>query len=152
MSLTVTSQAAAYYNMYTFENSDTYTENAVDETTVSEDSYNISSLSNAIDAFNKSDSTNIGFIDNVTSYAKNVYETSQLSVYDTLTADNSVSDILSNNTDLSNLYELSGTYSMSSATYLASLSVASSTETDTSSSISSYLDDSSSESVLDVLA
>ena len=53
MSLTVTSMANNYVNTYNFKNSETYKENAVDETELSKSKYNISSVTNAVDTLIK---------------------------------------------------------------------------------------------------
>jgi len=154
MSITVNNLSSFYYNTYALSNSDTYKENAVDSSDVAKESYNVANLTNAFDALANSDTVDFNMIGNVDSYAKNIYTISQLDVYDTLTSATSVSDILSNNSDLSGLYEFLGANDLVSKDYYeAVLDEDAGTDTTTESqSYSDYLDDNTSGSVFDTLA
>ena len=149
MSMSVTNQASSYYSSYTFLSSEECTENAVDEAEVSEDSYNISSLTNALDTLEISSSTDISGIGNLNSYAEGLYKLSQLGVYSTLSSaseDAGISDLLTNTSSASDLIELSTTSSTLSEAYITYTSEA------TTSSLNDYesgLSSSTSGSLLD---
>ena len=143
MSLTVTSMANNYVNTYNFKNSETYKGNAVDETELSKSKYNISSVTNAVDTLSKINSVSLSSIGNITNYVNDAYKLSQSSCYNDLSnQSSSISDILSNNTDMSKLYGLSSTYSMSSSELNASLKLSALESSNSSSSYSGYLKES----------
>jgi hypothetical protein len=120
MSLSVTNQAALSYLKYDYLKSDSYTENAIDESAVSESDYNISSLTNALDTLNNSDSLDFSGVGNLTSYTKDLYKLSQLGSYDTLTdsTNANVSGLLTNTSDISDLAALSTSKSLLSTDYI----------------------------------
>ena len=120
MSLSVTNQAALSYLKYDYLKSDSYTENAIDESAVSESDYNISSLTNALDALSNSNSLDFSGVGNLTSYTKDFYKLSQLGSYDTLTdsTNANVSGLLTNTSDLSKIASLSSENSLMSEAYI----------------------------------
>lgn len=138
--MTISAQAANYFNSFIMENSSgassAVPDISVDEAVVREDKYNITSLSNALDASNKAASINIYSISNVSNYAKNCIKVSQLSDYDSIgkSPDNRIIELLSNRTDLSDLYD-----SMSTLDYINTLTQSSFAKTSVSSVFNSYL-------------
>jgi hypothetical protein len=151
MGLSVSDSASLYYNMYSFQNSDTYKNNTVDPSSVSKDKYNISNLSNALDALSKEDTSNFSSITNVNNYAKSIYNVSQLTNYNTISSTSKYSDLLSNNTDLSSLYETLGSINILNSGDMESLWNTYAANA-TSQTYSSYLSKSGLGSVLDTLA
>jgi len=152
MSLTVYTQSTFYYNSYALINSETYQENAVDSTKISENSYNISNMTNALEALNTGDTVNFNFLGNIKSYAKNLYIMSQLNFFDNLNSSNTkISNILSNDMDLSGMYSMMGSKNLISKQYYDYILENTETETtkDISSSYSDYLSGNMSGNVLD---
>lgn len=139
MGLTVSSMASDYYSLYALQNSDSYEKNKVDESEVSANIYNISSLTNALDDLNNAGTMDYCTIGNVSSYAKNSMKLSQSSVYKELSdsADTGISSLLTNSTDTSSIYSNLSTLSTLTSDYLESISETVDT-TQTSSYISSY--------------
>ena len=108
MGLTVSSSASQYYKLYSLSNTATYKANTVDSSSVSKENYNVSSLSNALDSLNKTDTASFSSITNVNSFAKNSYNVSQLSNYKTLSNSTSLTNannLLSNKANYSGIYE-----------------------------------------------
>ena len=120
MSLSVTNQAALSYLKYDYIKSDSYTENAIDESAVSESDYNISSLTNALDALNNGTSVNISGLGNLNNYTRDLYKLSQLGSYDTLTdsTNANVGGLLTNTSKMSDITALSVSKSLLSADYI----------------------------------
>jgi hypothetical protein len=109
MSLTVSNQASNLYQQYAMQNSDTYKNNAVDPSAVSKEDYDVSNMANAMDALESADQVDLYSVGNVDSYASNLYQVSQLSDYSTLTANQTVSELLpgsSGDSSLSKIYSL----------------------------------------------
>lgn len=108
MSISVTAQAQNMYNAYALTNSDSYKENEIDSSAVSKEKYNVSNITNALDALEKADSVSFESIGNIDSYAKNTYQLSQLDSYSKLsdTSGTSVVDLLSGKTDSNDIYKL----------------------------------------------
>jgi hypothetical protein len=92
MSLTISNQAQYLYNNYTYSNSGNYKKNEVDSSTVSKEKYDVSNLTNALDAMDKTDSANLNAIGDINTYVQNAYNLSQLDSNETL-SDSSSSDI-----------------------------------------------------------
>ena len=74
MSFSVSSHAQYLFSIYTFNNSRTYSENAVDTASVSKEKYNVSNLANALDAMITADSIGISSISNLSAYVQNNYK------------------------------------------------------------------------------
>lgn len=110
MSLTVTNQAADLYNQYKLQNSETYKNNAVDASAISKENYNVSNITNAMDALVSTDKVDLNSVGNIGSYASSQYEVSQLANYDTLSAkNNNIADFLpgsGSDDSLTNVYNL----------------------------------------------
>jgi len=111
--------------------------------------YNVSDISNALDALEKTDSVSFESIGNVDSYAKNAYKLSQLDDYDKLsdTSSSSISDLISGKTDTNDIYKLLADKNTLSTDEIQSLLESGSSA---SSQYSTYL--SSSGSVINTLA
>lgn len=155
MSMTVGNQAALSYSTYSFTNSDAYETYAVDSSEVSEEYYNISSVSNAVEAMNDAiDSSSPYSVGKVDSYVKNQLSLSQLGIYEDLsdTIDSyDVASLLNGDTDLSEMYDLANSSNQISEDYISSLLESSGYVSSAVSSYSSYLEeDSSTTSLLDV--
>ena len=120
MNLSVTNQAALSSLKYDYLKSDSYTENAIDESAVSESDYNISSLTNALDTLSNSNSLDFSGVGNLTGYTKDLYKLSQLGSYDTLTdsTNANVSGLLTNTSKMSDIAALSVSKSLLSADYI----------------------------------
>jgi hypothetical protein len=83
MGMTVDSLAQSYYNQYNFLNSQTNQKNTVDPSSVSENDYGVSNLSNALNVLNDTESAN-PISTNLDKFVENSYELSQLPEYNTL--------------------------------------------------------------------
>lgn len=154
MSLTIYTQANFYYNSYALTNSKTYQENAVDSTKISQDSYHIADMTSALEALDTGDSVDYDFLGNVNSYAKNLYVMSQLNFFDDVSSSAAkISDILSNDRDLSGMYSMMGSSDLISEQYydyiLDNTDSDVEASSDTASSYSDYLNSGLSGSVLD---
>ena len=118
MSLTVSNQASLYYNNYTYTNSDSYTENAVNSSAVSKNNYNIENLTNALKTLELNATNDFDSIININNYAKNLFSLSQLDIYEELSSNTTeISNILENNADLSDLYSYFGTNNLVNKAY-----------------------------------
>jgi hypothetical protein len=119
MGLTVSQSASIAYNISSLESSDSYKKYAVDSSSVTKEDYNVSNLASALDALGKTDTADFSSISNIDGYAKSVYSISQLSEYEAIRSDTTVSnaeDLLTNSTDLSGLYDSLGTYELMQST------------------------------------
>ena len=108
MSITVGSMSALSYDTYMFKNSSAYEENAAGESEVSKEYFNIYSISSAAEASGAASSADFGSISSVASCAASAIGVSQLSIYDTLTADSTdsgIASLLTNDADISELYD-----------------------------------------------
>jgi len=85
VSMTVDSMAQSYYNQYTFSTSQTATQNAVDSSTISKSDFNISNLTNALDALDTTENVN-PYTTNLDQYVQSSFNESQLSQYSTLSS------------------------------------------------------------------
>lgn len=143
MSITVSAQAQNMYNAYALSNSDAYKENEIDSSTVSKEKYNVSNLTNALDALEKTDSVGFASVGNVDTYSKNVFFKSQLDNYDKLsdTDTTSISDLISGKTDVNDIYKLLADQNTLSSDKIKSLMDA---DTSTGAKYSAYLNDSGS--------
>lgn len=155
MSLTVYTQSTFYYNSYVLTGSERYRSNAVDSTKISEDSYNISDMTNALEALDTGDTVDFNFLGNISSYAKNLYSISQWNFFDGLSSSNTkVGDILANDTDLSGIYSMMGSNNLISKQYYTY--ILDNTDADTAEDIGSrysdYLSGKISGNVLDASA
>lgn len=106
MSLTVSSLAKSYYNIYALTNSDAYKARAVDSSAVSKSKFNVVDVDGALDML--SSESNFSTIGSIGSYAKDLYKLSQIkdkSSSDTLT--NSVVSLLSKDTDMFSILDTS---------------------------------------------
>ncbi len=149
MSITVTNQAQNMYNAYALTNSDTYKENEIDSSVVSKEKYNISNLTNALDAMDKADSVSFESIGNIDSYAKNTYKLSQLDSYEKLsdTSSDNITDLLSGKAGSNDIYKLIEDRNTLTTDEIESLI---GTDGSTSSQYSKYLSDNG--SVINTLA
>lgn len=165
MSLTLGNYAASYYNTYSFKNSSTYTQNKVDSSEISKDTYNVSNLTNALDAVDNGTLNSFASVTNVGIYSQNVFKVSQLSEYndvkDKISDNDGLINLLSGSTDLSSMYNLLGSQSKINAENTKKIiqqaeEKPDTTDTDSNetnvNSYSGYLNRSSSGSLLDVLA
>ena len=156
MGLTVSAQASNAYAAYALKNSETYENYAVDTSEVSENYFNISSVSDAVDAMNSVlDSTSSLYsVGRVDSFVRSQYQFSQLGIYENLrerVSSYDVSGVLSSDTDLSDMYKLANTSNQVSSDYISSLLESSGYTESNSSSYSSYLEEESGTSgLLDV--
>ena len=104
MSLTVLDEASNYYNMYSFQNSDAYKNYAANSSSVTQNDYSVSNLTNALNAVSNADTTNFSSILNVDSFAKNSYQISQLSDYGAFNSSSAnLTNMLSNTSDMNEL-------------------------------------------------
>lgn len=158
MGLTVSNQASYYYKVYEYQNTESFSENKVDEAAVLKDSYNISSIASAFDSIDKTISTDFYAIGNVTSYAKNSMKLSQSDYFDKLFkySENTMTDLLKNNNDMSGIYSRLTALSTVNEDYFEYYS-SDSEESDTEeksaiSKYSNYLSEDKTEGLLDILA
>ena len=146
MGLTISAQASNAYAAYALKNSETYENYAVDTSEISEEYFNISSVSDAVDAMNSVlDSTSSLYsVGRVDSFVRSQYQFSQLGIYENLRErinSYDVSGVLTSDTDLSDVYELANTSNQVSSDYINSLLESSGYTESTSSSYSSYLEE-----------
>lgn len=126
MGLTVSAQASNAYTAYALKNSDTYENYAIDMNDVSEEYFNISSVSDAVDAMNSvlDSAASLYSVGKVDSFVRSQYQFSQLGIYENLKdkiGSYDVTGVLSNDTDLSDVYELANTSNQVSSDYIRSL-------------------------------
>ncbi len=156
MGISVYNQALSYYNKYAFTNSDTYRNNAVDPSEVSESCYQVPNITGALSALEMTNSVDLSVIGNLESDAKSLYQMSQLDFSDMSSFCNAdITALLNNDADLSGMYALLASKDLLSEAYLDSLSDDSTAESGAVGSYESYLNsksDSSSDSSLDTLA
>ena len=124
MGMTISDQASYEYNLYKYQNSSAAKSSTVDSSAVSKKYYNISNISNAIDALNGISSQNGYSIGNLNTYAVGLIQGSQLSDYSTIKGNLKSSvqtELLSGSTDLSSLYSTLGFNASSTKDYLSIL-------------------------------
>lgn len=158
MGMTVSNQASYLYSLYQYESSTAAQSSSVDLSAVSKQQYNISSLSNAVDALNGVSSQNGYSIGSASSAAAGLIQESQLSGYATI-KDNLKSsvqtEIFSGNADLSSLYSTLGFNPVSTRDYLKILSggyASSGSSGNAVNDYKSYLSSSTETSLLNFLA
>lgn len=99
--------ANEYYNIYNFTNSDTYSNNKVDDSKVSEDAFNISDIGNALEAMADADDVDFSSIGNISNYAGNALKLSQSSFFSDNSSDSPVvRDMISNSSYGSSIYDV----------------------------------------------
>lgn len=158
MGMTVSNQASYLYSLYQYENSPSAQSSSVDPSEVSKQQYNISNLSNAVDALNSVTSRNGYSIGSVSACAADLIQQSQLSDYSTIkdTLKSSVqTGILSGSTDLSALYSTLGFNPESTRDYLKILSSGDTSSGSSGNAVNdyrSYLSSSTETSLLNFLA
>ena len=154
MGMTVSGDAAYYINSYNLSKSEAAADYSVDSSTVSKSCFNVSDITNAIEALGNTDSISIGLIGKVTDYANNTYSLSQLSSYSTLkkaaASISDVSNIITNNTDLSGIYDNLYINVESATEYIESLTDTTASDTQAS-AYSSYLNETIAESSINIL-
>ncbi len=137
MSLTVSSEAAFNYNLSAFLKSDTYTENAVDASTVTKDSFQITDMTEALTTLDEADGVDFSTIGNLSTYVKNLYAGSQTVVAESLrniqTQTVSYTSLLNNDDDMSSIYGLLYSSSYTKTASYASMLAASYATADSSS-------------------
>lgn len=132
MGLTVSGLSSLYYNTYALKSSDTYKNNAVDSSTVSQNEYNVPDIAAAFDSLDtESDFSSIG---SISSYAREVYRLSQIQSKATLDSkSSSILNLLSGDTDL---YGVLGSVSAENSVKLATALSENSSSTDHTESVS----------------
>ncbi len=156
MSMTVFNQAAISYSNYSLLNSSTYQTYSVDASELSKERYNVSGIRTTFSAMTEAtDSANLYSIGKIDSFVKSKFDFSQIGTYEDLNDTiNSygVSSLLNNDSDLSELYSFARITSQLSADYMSSLLESNGYVSSAVSNYTSYLEDASSNSVLDVSA
>ena len=155
MSMTISNQAALSYGTYNLKKSEAYETYAVDSSEISEEYYNVSSVTDALDAMQEAnDSASLYSVGRIDSFVKTQYDFSQISIYEKLkdtVGSYDVAGVMSNDTDLSDMYELANSSSQISEDYVNSLLESSSYVQSAASSYSSYLEeDTATSTLLDV--
>ncbi len=155
MSMTVSNQAALSYGAYALKNSKEYEDYAVDSGEVSKECYNISSISNAVEAMNNAlDASGPYTMGKVDSFVRSQLLISQTGIYENLSeklASYDVDGLLSNDSDLSGMYSLSSASSLISKDAISSILESNGYTASATSSYSSYLEDENeASSLLDV--
>ncbi len=156
MGISVSNLALSYYNKYAFTNSDTYRNNAVDPSEVSQSCYQVSNITGAFSALEMTNSVDLSVIGNLESDAKSLYQMSQLDFSNFHSLCNTdMTGILNNDTDLSGLYTLLARKNLFSNAYLNRLFSDNTSESSAVKSYESYLNSasgSSADSSLDTRA
>jgi hypothetical protein len=141
MGMTISDQASYEYGLYQYENSSAAKNNTVDSSAVAKKYYNISSISNAVDAMSGASSKNGYSLGSVNTYAVGLIQESQLSDYSTI-KDNLKSSVqtalLSGSTDLSSLYSMLGFNAASTKDYLSILNSGTSSGSSSASAVDNY--------------
>lgn len=104
MSLTVSNLSKAYYNIYALTSSDTYKDNEVNSSEVSQSKYNVSDINNALDML--SVESNFSTLGSVSSYATDMYKLSQVDATSSSDSTSSLLSLLSGDTDFTNMYSI----------------------------------------------
>lgn len=150
MSLTVFDEARNYYNMYSFQNSDAYQNYAANSPSVTQNNYNVSNLTDALNAVNNADTADFSSILNVDSFAKNSYEISQLSDYGAFcNSSTNLTSMLSNTSDMNEI--LSSVSSVNTGLVKAAIESYLSTSGSTAQAYNDSLSADGSNSLLDML-
>lgn len=103
MSLAVSSLSKSYYNIYALTNSDTFKQNAVDSSAVSQARFNVSDINHALDML--SSESKFSTIGSVASDAKDIYKLSQVKDRGTNDAlSNNVVSLFAKDTDMANFF------------------------------------------------
>jgi len=103
MSIAVSSLSRSYYNIYALTNSDTFKQNAVDASAVSQAKFNVSDINDALDML--SSKTTLGTIGSAASHAKDLYKLSQVKDRGTDDAlSSSVVSLFAKDTDMSDFF------------------------------------------------
>jgi hypothetical protein len=103
MSIAVSSLSKTYYNIYALTNTDTYKQNAVDASAVSQAKFNVPDVNEALEML--SSESKLNTIGSAASYAKDLYKLSQ--VKDSGTNDalsSSVVSMFAKDTDMSDFF------------------------------------------------
>ena len=156
MGMTISDQASYEYGLYQYENSSAAKSSTVDSSAVSKKYYNISSISNAMDALSGVSSQNGYSLGSVNTYAVGLIQGSQLSDY-SIIKDNLKSsvqtELFSGSTDLSSLYSTLGFNAASTKDYLSILNSGTSSGSSASAvdNYKKYLSSSTETSLLDSL-
>ena len=103
MSITVSGQSQYLYQAYSIANDDTCQQYAVDSDTLSEEKYNISDLSGALDTLKETGDIDYNRIGNLSSYIKDAYRAGQLGLYD---SSGSVTSLLNGESSSDDIYDL----------------------------------------------
>lgn len=120
MSLAVSSLSKSYYNIYALTNSDTYKQNGVDSSAVSQAKYGVSDISDAYEML--SSESNFSTIGSVAGYAKDIYKLSQVKDSGTNEAlSHSVVSLFSGDTDMTDLFSILDTSKANTEKVKASL-------------------------------
>ncbi len=108
MSIAVSSLSKTYYNIYTLTNSDTFRQNAMDVSAVSQAKFNVSDISDALDML--SSETKRGTVGSAASYAKDIYKLSQTKDRGTNDAlSSSVVSLFAKDTDMADFFGIINT-------------------------------------------
>lgn len=103
MSIAVSSLSRSYYNIYALTNSDTFKQNAVDASAVSQAKFNVSDINDALDML--SSKTTLGTIGSAASHAEDLYKLSQVKDRGTDDAlSSSVVSLFAKDTDMSDFF------------------------------------------------
>lgn len=101
MSIAVSSLSKSYYNIYALTNGDTYKQNAVDASAVSQARFNVSDVSDALDML--SSKTKLNTVGSAAGYAEDIYKLNQGSgTNDALSG--SVVSLFAKDTDMSSFF------------------------------------------------
>ncbi len=103
MSLAVSSLSKSYYHIYALTNSDTFKQNAVDTSAVSQARFNVSNITDALDML--SSESKFSTIGSAANDAKDIYKLTQVKGRGTNNAlSNSVVSLFAKDTDMSDFF------------------------------------------------
>lgn len=106
MSLTVSSLAKEYYNVYALTKSDTFAQNQVDASVVSQEAYDISDLDTAFETLTNASQKDFESLGSVSGYAKSIFQLSQSSVFSKMDESGSIlEDLLDGGSDAASIYD-----------------------------------------------
>ena len=143
MSITVSGQSQYLYQAYSIASDDTCQQYAVDSDTMSEEKYNISDLSKALDTLEQASCISYDSVGNLTNYVNSAYSAGQLGLYD---SSGTMASLLNGESSSDNIYDLIAYCNTLSQEELISLT---GVESSSVSSYTDYLDDND---ILDILA
>jgi hypothetical protein len=133
-----------------FQNSNAYKNYEADSSNAAQNDFNVSNLTNALNALGNADTTNFSSILNVDSFAKNSYEISQLSDYGAFyNSSANLSNIMSNASNMNEL--LSSTSSINTGLAKAAIESYLSNSDNTAEVYNNSLSTSGSDSLLNML-